>query len=297
MDTLKECKKCGEVKPLAEFYINGGGRAGFQCSCKVCCLIANRARYAAHPEKIAVCTKKWRVANAEKVAADNKKWVAANSGRVTANHKRWLAANPHRRAAHQKAYEVANAEKIAKRKKTYALANPERIADRGKSYYATNREKVNAVSRAWQISNPGKVAAINNRWRATNCEKVAEAKKKRRSTPFGKLNSNMSRGICRSLKRDEKAGRRWEMLVPYSVEQLMKHIEKQFKPGMSWENHGSCWHLDHRIPKAVFNFETPNDIDFHRCWALENLQPLWATENLSKQDRICKSFQPSLAMG
>ena len=43
-----------------------------------------------------------------------------------------------------------------------------------------------------------------------------------------------------------------------------------------------------------FTYETPEDIDFKRCWALKNLQPLEAKENLRKQAKLDKPFQPSL---
>jgi hypothetical protein len=72
-----------------------------------------------------------------------------------------------------------------------------------------------------------------------------------------------------------------------------RHLEKQFLPGMSWENMGE-WHIDHKIPIAAFNFEKPEDIDFKRCWALKNLQPLWKSENCIKGAKIDKPFQPSL---
>ena len=51
------------------------------------------------------------------------------------------------------------------------------------------------------------------------------------------------------------------------------------------------------IPKSAFNFETAEDADFKKCWALENLQPLWAKDNLRKSNKIHKPFQPSLAIG
>jgi hypothetical protein len=66
---------------------------------------------------------------------------------------------------------------------------------------------------------------------------------------------------------------------------------------MSWENHGTVWHIDHIIPKSVFNYTDAEHIDFKRCWALKNLQPLWAGENMSKGDSLVKPFQPSLAIG
>lgn len=45
---------------------------------------------------------------------------------------------------------------------------------------------------------------------------------------------------------------------------------------------------------AVHNFETTEDDDFKRCWALSNLQLLPAFDNLSKGSKIDKPFQPSL---
>jgi 5-methylcytosine-specific restriction endonuclease McrA len=90
-----------------------------------------------------------------------------------------------------------------------------------------------------------------------------------------------------------KAGRHWESLVGYNVDQLKKHLEKRFKVGMTWDNYGPYWHIDHIIPISAFNFETPNDIDFKKCWALKNLQPLEAVENLRKNDRLKIPFQPS----
>jgi len=53
------------------------------------------------------------------------------------------------------------------------------------------------------------------------------------------------------------------------------------------------WHIDHIIPVSAFNFTKPEHIDFNKCWALSNLQPLWAEENLSKHKKLKEAFQPS----
>jgi hypothetical protein len=81
--------------------------------------------------------------------------------------------------------------------------------------------------------------------------------------------------------------------VNYTLKDLKKYLEKSFLPGMSWENYGQ-WHVDHRVPLSVFNFEKPEDNDFKRCWALSNLQPLWSIENIKKNNKLDKHFQPSL---
>lgn len=68
-------------------------------------------------------------------------------------------------------------------------------------------------------------------------------------------------------------------LMRYRPEHLRQRMEAQFKPGMSWENHGE-WHIDHKIPIAVFFAK--GETRPHVINALSNLQPLWAEENLRK---------------
>lgn len=97
------------------------------------------------------------------------------------------------------------------------------------------------------------------------------------------LNMSVSASIRKSLK-SMKAGRSWEGLVGYTVRELKRHLERQFLPGMSWENRGE-WHIDHRVPLALHHFETAECPEFRAAWALSNLQPLWALDNLSKSDQ------------
>lgn len=65
----------------------------------------------------------------------------------------------------------------------------------------------------------------------------------------------------------------------YTRQQLVKHIERQFQPGMGWGNYGE-WHIDHVIPKNLFDYRDPEQV--RNCWSLTNLRPLWACENLSR---------------
>ena len=123
-----------------------------------------------------------------------------------------------------------------------------------------------------------------------------ERRNKRYQTdPNFKLHELVRTAVRETLKNGNKNGRHWEGLVGYTVNDLKIHIEKQFTSGMSWENCGE-WHLDHIIPKSVFNFTKPEHEDFKRCWSLKNLQPLWATDNLSKGSKLEKPFQPRLAL-
>lgn len=115
--------------------------------------------------------------------------------------------------------------------------------------------------------------AVHEAWQAKN-----------RKTPKGKIDAHMSTLVHRALKK-QKAGRSWKTMVPYTWEELKAHLESKFQPGMTWENHGE-WHIDHIRPRASFAYTSPDCPDFRECWALSNLQPLWARDNIRKGAKI-----------
>jgi len=116
---------------------------------------------------------------------------------------------------------------------------------------------------------------------------------KRLSPEMKRLSKNFSQSIRSRLNNAVKSNH-WETVVGYSINELKTHLEKQFKPGMTWDNYGE-WHIDHKIPISAFNFKSINDIDFKKCWALNNLQPLWKEDNFHKHITLEKPFQPSFA--
>ena len=111
-------------------------------------------------------------------------------------------------------------------------------------------------------------------------KELAVLERARRANPKTKLSYRISAYIRKSLNGGKK-GKHWEDIVGYDVTQLKEHLEGLFTEGMSWDNYGE-WHIDHKRPIASFYFESPTDQDFKECWALENLQPLWAIDNFKK---------------
>jgi hypothetical protein len=169
-----------------------------------------------------------------------------------------------------------------------------------KTYHKDNRERRNNQSKEWYKNNYKhrkeyrktnfvKYRENLKRWRLKNLEKARAYinkynSKKYKENPYFKLNHNISTAINKTLKRN-KGGYHWETLVNYTSEELKKHIERQFKPGMSWSNYGK-WHIDHIIPISYFEFNSPYDDEFQICWSLNNLKPLWSKENISKNNKI-----------
>lgn len=61
-------------------------------------------------------------------------------------------------------------------------------------------------------------------------------------------------------------------------------ISSQFTKGMSWDNHGTKWHIDHRIPCKAFDLT--NHLQVAACYHFSNLCPLCAKNNLRKSASI-----------
>lgn len=66
---MKQCRKCGVVKALVEFYRSAGMRDGHRHDCKACNLVAKHARYMADPEATKARVKRWQQANPERLNA------------------------------------------------------------------------------------------------------------------------------------------------------------------------------------------------------------------------------------
>lgn len=73
----------------------------------------------------------------------------------------------------------------------------------------------------------------------------------------------------------------WKFL-PYTNLDAKKYIEKQFEAGMTWENHGAFWQIDHIDPLAHLAYLGESDENFKKAWRLKNLQPLTRSDNASK---------------
>jgi 5-methylcytosine-specific restriction endonuclease McrA len=71
----------------------------------------------------------------------------------------------------------------------------------------------------------------------------------------------------------------------YSTAELRKHIERCFKPGMTWSAfHKGDIHIDHIIPLKTFDLTDQSQV--RSAYALTNLQPMWAKDNIAKGGKV-----------
>ena len=285
-EKLKTCSKCGESKIVSMFSKAKRGRYGVRAQCRACDAIYAKQYGEEHKEELHNYYQK----NKDKIAVYYK-------GR---RDKAYRDARKGQKAKADKRYREKHKVELSGKKRQYRQINVEKVTAHKKEYYENNKDSCLEKNKQWFVDNPEKCREIKARYVQTHPEELKETArksfKKRYGTAKGKLALIVSSGVGGSLRNGSKAGRRWESLVGFTVDQLKVHLEKQFDENMTWENYGPYWHLDHKIPIAVFNFETPEDIDFKRCWSLENLQPLEARQNISKGCRVDKPFQPALAI-
>lgn len=113
--------------------------------------------------------------------------------------------------------------------------------------------------------------------------KAAE-QRKRRICGGVRLHQAVTRRLNQTIKG--KGGKRIEQMLGYSTATLRAHIEARFENGMTWENYGQVWHVDHFLPVARFPYQSETEANFSIVWALDNLWPLWAKANRRKSDAI-----------
>lgn len=200
--------------------------------------------------------------------------------RIEGNHKIWIE---------------NNREEIRKCDREYYKNNTKQVNEKNKRWAGKNPLKMNGYKRKWDRNNPEKKREINRFYRMNNSGKVREWDRDRRKTNLkANINDRLSTAIRFSLKGN-KAGRKWEKLVGYTVNDLIKRLKKTIPEGYAWQDFlDGKLHIDHIIPISAFNYSKPEHADFRRCWALSNLQLLPAKENLRKSNKLTKPFQPAL---
>lgn len=109
-------------------------------------------------------------------------------------------------------------------------------------------------------------------------------KNRRSSDPIFKMMGNMRNRIIKFLKIKKLIKTSsTHQLIGCTPKELVAHLEKQFKPGMTWDNHSfDGWHVDHIIPLD----SAKNEEDVKRLCHYTNLQPMWASDNLKKSNKF-----------
>ncbi len=179
---------------------------------------------------------------------------------------------------HNKEHYEKNKKIILKKAKEYYLKNKEKILKKQNQYYLDNKVKI----LKYQDDNKVKIAIKRKKYVDQNRKKINLYQRNKKQTDINfKISSNLRNRIYNALKRNEKALSTM-FLIGCEIDYLMFHIQEQFTKGMSWDNYG-LWHMDHIKPCASFNLSKFKEQ--LKCFNYNNLQPLWAIDNLRKGNK------------
>ncbi|CAG7580892.1 MAG: p100 [uncultured marine phage] len=264
---MKTCKRCSIEKELFNFSKKKRSKDGLSNWCKEC-----NSEY----------LKSYNVKNKEKLKEKKKSYYQNNKEIVKERSKQHRLNNPdYHKEYHEKYYEN-NKSDLLEYKRDWYNDNSEVIKERSKKYREDNKDYYLEYLKEWRENNE---EYMKEYWDNNRDKKSIYNEKYRNRLKIEKPHLLAWRRVLNNtLVRmgKEKSSSTIKMLG-YSSEDLKVHLESLFTEGMSWENHGE-WHIDHIYPVSKFD---PNT-DVKEVNALENLQPLWAFDNLSKGNKIIK---------
>ncbi len=164
-------------------------------------------------------------------------------------------------------------------------------------------EKNRIRSKIFNLNVSKEKRKLNNLKRVVSNMTLEQIDKKRKSqnkrerlqrkiNPIFSLRETISRNVNKILQC--KNGESILKYLPYTIQELKKHLEFLFEPWMNWNNRGKyhfklwndddestwVWNIDHIIPQSDLPYSSMEDENFKICWSLSNLRPLSAKQNL-----------------
>jgi 5-methylcytosine-specific restriction endonuclease McrA len=165
----------------------------------------------------------------------------------------------------------------------YRLENPEKARATVKAWNDAHPEKVREWGRkrmkAWRAANPSKDRATQNKYRNNRLKR----------DPDFKMRAMLRTRLSQAVKRGTKQGSAVNDLG-CTIEELWAHLEPKFQPGMTRENLGSVWEIDHIFPLTKANLRA-SKAEFLAANNWRNLQPLTPPQNNAKGDTVTPEAQ------
>jgi len=176
---------------------------------------------------------------------------------------------------------------IQKRKKKYCENHKLEL----KKYREDHRLEIKKRTKKWQEDHKLEIQKRKKKYRLEHKEESNKYERNKRKTDIRyKITGSLRSRIYAVIKGNTKSLSTM-FLIGCEIDYLLFHLQSQFQPGMSWDNHGRGrddnglkeWQIDHIKPCASFDLSKPEEQ--RKCFHYTNLQPLWAKDNLIKSDQ------------
>lgn len=195
-------------------------------------------------------------------------------------------------------YCFENADRIKRKQREKYLRDPDRYKQAAKARYAAKKDEILAKNREWRMNNRESEREKKKLYRALNKERVRRWSKRydeknkhkraerdriaRRTNPMRRLKDALRCSVRAYIGSKKTRKSATFEIIGCTPEELRKHLESKFRDGMTWENYGSYWEVDHIVPLA----SAKNVAELFNLSHWTNLQPLTCSENRAKADRV-----------
>lgn len=294
MSDTRTCKKCGETKPIDEFK-----RQGYKSkTCTACFKEARKAYVSKNKARFRKVEKLYRARNKKKISEANRRYCQENKEAINKKRRSAPEERKRRRRLVHRLWRKKNKEHCKEYAARYREANRERIRETNERCRRNNREKHLATQRRYKEIHRDRLRDVERKWKSKNKSKRNESLKILRQTDSNwRIRNNLSsrnRAVVREAFARLNRGERYMKLktlesLGCTIEELKTQFESQFTEGMTWERFMSGEiHIDHIKPCASFDLTKVSEQ--RKCFHHTNLQPLWAKDNLRKNDKL--DYQP-----
>ncbi len=271
---MKTCSKCSFPKDDKCFSKGGHGRRKSQCK---------------------DCDKQYRIAHKTEQQEYDRQYYQnekkpiydADKSILKEKNAKYYQENKEEVKSKVREYAIQNADKVKENRKTYYEDNKEAILEKGKMYYADNLPLIKERAKEYRLTHKE--------------ERNKHSKNRYDNDPAFKLRILVSTAIGKFLKNigSSKNGQSSSKYLQYSIQELKTHIEKQFEAWMNWDNQGKydpttwddnnpetwTWNIDHIVPQSKLTYTSMDEENFQKTWALTNLRPLSAKQNILDGNR------------
>lgn len=253
---VKTCNKCGETKPLSEFYLSiKRGKESYSSWCKACMLEYHRERrQGSEGDAIRERQRKNREQRKDEINAKNRERYANDPEKYRGYKLKWRELHPEDYKRQAKEQRLRRIDKVREYKKQYDLENKDKKKKWDKKYRDTHHEQRNEYSRI-----------------------------RKESDPLFKLKHQIGTLVLQSLKKGgyKKKTKTAEILGCDYVT-FFEHLKATWKENYGTEWNGEAYHIDHIIPLATAKTEQ----DVINLCHYTNLQMLKPEDNMDKKDKL-----------
>lgn len=222
--------------------------------------------------------------NKDRIREVSKEYSRRNVDRIKEYQRQWRDENKEYKHSKDLEYKQENREKLKEQSREYYRNNKEEISLKEKLRYQENREERLKYANEYRNKNKDE---INKKGREYRKQYHVMARRRDRDAYLRKhcpktITMNKCRELLhRTLKviNEDKKDSTYTILG-YNSAELREHVERYMIDGMTWENFGEYWCLDHRYP--VSRLVKMGITDCSIINSLYNLRPMLTIHNLSK---------------